>query len=69
MSRLVPFPHLFMAISVAVVAALVDFVLLVPWVVDGAESTGTGAVTMEERPVGWCGDGAVVSEQDLTDIR
>jgi hypothetical protein len=69
MSRLVPFPHLFMAISVALVTALAVFVLIVPWVAGGEESTCTGADTRAGRPVGRCGDGAAVGEQDLVGIR
>jgi hypothetical protein len=69
MSRLVPFPHLFMAISVALVTALVVVVLIVPWVADGVETTCTGVVTMEGRAVGRCGEGAVGSERELDGSR
>jgi hypothetical protein len=69
MSRPLPFPHLFMAISAAVLSALAVFVLIVPSIADGVESACTGGVTTEGPPLVWCGDGTVVVEPDLADIR
>lgn len=64
-----PFPHLFMAISVALVAALIGFFLLAPGVSAREERHCTGAVTMAGQSVLRCGAGAMLDEQEFVDIR
>jgi hypothetical protein len=67
-SRPVPVPHLFMAISVALVAVLAVFVLVAPSaaeMVDGCTST----VSSEGRAKVGCGDGVGGGVRGLVSLR